>query len=87
MDTTSKKHTNRELVSLNSLSRRWILGYDPEGLDKAAEILALCITEEERFSALFWWNEGCRDYADGEKHREELVQALLNREQELYPRS
>lgn len=85
MDTTSKLSL-RDTASFNSLSRRWITGSDPDGLDKAAELLALCITEKERFSALFWWNEGCRDYADGEKHREELVQALKDREQELYPR-
>lgn len=69
--------SNWDLQTINMLARRYTNHNEVEALNKAKEMLALCITEEEIFSVLWWWNEGCRDYAHDMKHLEELNQEIL----------
>lgn len=74
-----------DLSLVNSLARRYLTGRDPLGLDKVAEALELCLSEEEEQRILWWWNEGIRDYAEDQTQIEELNRLLLDRRAELYP--
>ncbi len=76
-----------DLGLINSLARRYLTGRDPQGLDKVAEYLELCLSEEEEARVRWWWNEGVRDYAQGEDHIRELNELLLDRRAELYPKN
>lgn len=91
MATPSQLTTDRlpgaDLSRVNSLARRYVTGREPDAIDKVAELLELCLSPEEERSILWWWNEGCRDYADSMKHLAELDAALPARRAELYPRS
>lgn len=79
--------SQQDLSAVNSLARRYLLGRDPEGLDKVAEYLELCFDEEEERRVRWWWNEGVRDYAGSEERIAELNQLLLDRRAELYPKN
>lgn len=78
------KLSGSDLSQINSLARRYLTGRDPQGLDKAAEYLELCLDEAEERRVRWWWNEGVRDYARSEDHIAELNQLLLDRRAELY---
>ena len=76
-----------DLSRLNMLGRRYLNRGETTALDEAAEYLALCANEEEARQVRWWWNEGCRDYADSEEHLKELNQLLIDRSAELYPKN
>ena len=57
-----------------------------ESIDEIAEALELAQSPEEEHSILWWWNEGCRDYATDMVHLDELNAALPARRAELFPK-
>lgn len=76
-----------DLSRVNSLARRYVTGREPKAIDEVAELLELCISPEEAHRILWWWNEGCRDYAKDMRHLAELDAELPARRAELYPNS
>jgi len=76
-----------DIGRVNSLSRRYARGTQPDAIDEAAELLELCLSPEEEKRVLWWWNEGCRDYADSMEHLAELNAELLARRAELFPKN
>ena len=83
---TAEGLSGSDLSLINSLARRYLTGRDPQGLDRAAEYLELCLNEEEERRVRWWWNEGVRDYAGSEDRVQKLNQLLLDRREELYPK-
>lgn len=69
---------------INMLARSYASGRKPESLNRVAEMLELAADDHERHQVRWWWNEGCRDYAQDMGHLDELLQALENRRAALY---
>lgn len=70
--------TAHDLDLVNSLARRFLVREDEGFLVQAAELYLMCVNDSERARVRWWWNEGCRDYSQGEDHLAELNQLLLD---------
>ena len=91
MTTTQSRPVNNltrwDLGRVNTLSRWYTTGKNAqESIDEIAEALELAQSPEEEHSILWWWNEGCRDYATDMVHLDELNAALPARRAELFPK-
>lgn len=64
-------------MSLNTLARRYVSRGEESALQEARVIYHSAANDEERGRLEWWWNEGCRDYAEGMAHLDELNALLL----------
>lgn len=66
-----------DLDRINTWARLYARDGNQDTLQAAAEYYSLAITARERERIVYWWHEGCRDYATDMKHLSELEESLL----------
>lgn len=63
---------------VNYLARHYARDNDMAALERVREMLATCLSEEERYQVTYWWHEGCRDYAGDMERLAQLEADLIS---------
>lgn len=70
--------THSDLALINRLARLYVRDGNMSALQEAQGLLAGTLNEQEHARVLWWWNEGCRDYAGSEERLAEMNAALIS---------
>lgn len=65
-----------DFMKVNHLARLYVRDNNLEAIKQVALELATC-SDSEKNTVTWWWNEGCRDYANSEDHLKELNNDLI----------
>lgn len=77
--------TNADLDHMCALGRKVAKQDDRQAFEDAATCLAISRLEGSAFMRLwFWFEEGARDYVDGQYHLEGIQKRLKARAEEIY---
>lgn len=77
--------TNSDLDHMCELGRKVARHDDKQAFEDAATCLAISRIEGSAFTRLwFWFEEGARDYVDGQYHLDAIKRRLKERAEEIY---
>lgn len=77
--------TAGDLDRMQTMGRLVATKDNQKAFEAAAEYLAVAMVEEEGYTRLWiWFEEGARNYADGQYHLEAIQRRLKERAEELY---